>query len=49
MRIGFAGRPFIDAILKSFLTLRFLALSNACGFRLWVLVVPQQTAIDEKR
>src|SRR5262245_11669087 len=48
MRIGFADRPFVEAILKSFRALRFIALSNSFGFRLLLLVVPQKPAVDKK-
>src|SRR6202007_2801357 len=44
MRIGGAASSFFDAMLKS-----FPGLSRPRGFGLLLLVVPQQTAVDEKR
>src|SRR5262252_10293070 len=49
MRIGFAERPFVESILKSFLAFAFLLFPTRADYRLLLLVVPQKTAVDEKR
>src|SRR5499427_2045182 len=49
MRIGFAERPFVESILKSFLAFTFLLFPTRADYRLLLLVVPQKTAVDEKR
>src|SRR5215470_17645580 len=47
MRTGFVERPFVESILKSFLA--FLLFPTRADYRLLLLVVPQKTAVDEKR